>query len=287
MDMLGQKTRGQGSETTGTKNVTSSRPFAIWVITFGLAFSALDLLYGISSDLSKFSSSSDPLLYVMILFIIVAFVGAAGEFSLKTWGYILAALASLGFIIGANALNVWIPTLSNPQDFNTFIVADTIVPVLILVAILDVLCIVNRKSGINQKRYLASPKSFSGILTVLILVLLSTGAGIGALSPSSNAKSAVAPVAISIVSGAFNPSNAAGHFSPSSVTLVIGVNNTVTWTNNDYSIHTVTSNSGLFDSGLLNHGNSWTYTFTSPGIYSYHCSIHPFMTGTITVLAKS
>jgi plastocyanin len=265
----------------------SGKPFAIWAITFGLIFSALDLLFGISSDLPKLSSSSDPLLDIMVLFVLLCFVGAIGTALQKTWGYILAALVSFGFIIGANALDVWIPTLSNPHDFNTFIVADTIVPVLVLVAILSILCLVNRKKGLNQTRYLASARSFSGVLTVIIVVLLLAGAAVGAYLPSSSTKAGIVPMAISIVNGAFDPSNAAGHFSPASVTLVIGVNNTVTWTNNDYSIHTVTSNTGLFDSGLLNHGNSWTYTFTAPGTYGYHCSIHPFMTGTVRVLAGS
>jgi plastocyanin len=245
-------------------------------------FSALDLLYGISPDLSKLSSSSDPLLYIMVLFILLCGIGAIGVLWQKSWGYLLACLVSLGFIIGANGLNAWIPTLSNPHDYNTFIVADTIVPALVLVAILAILCFANRKKGLNQKTYLASARSFSGALTFIIVVLAIAGALIGAYSPVSTA--ATSPVAVSIINGAFNPSNAAGHFAPSTITLVVGVNNTVAWTNNDYSIHTITSDTGLFNSGLLNNGNSWTYTFTSPGTYGYHCEIHPFMNGTVIVV---
>ena len=91
------------------------------------------------------------------------------------------------------------------------------------------------------------------------------------------------PVNVSIVLGATNPSNKG--YSPDNVTVVIGVNNTVTWTNNDSSIHTVTANDGSFGSGYLNTGETFTYTFTVPGVYEYHCQIHPWMVGYVTVLA--
>jgi len=73
------------------------------------------------------------------------------------------------------------------------------------------------------------------------------------------------------------------YYSPTTITVVIGVNNTVTWTNNDNIAHTVTADNGVFDSGLLNQGQTWTYTFTTPGTYAYHCSIHPWMKGTVVV----
>ena len=70
-------------------------------------------------------------------------------------------------------------------------------------------------------------------------------------------------------------------FNPSSLT--VPVNTSVTWTNMDASAHTVTSDTGLFNSGdLVNHG-SFTYKFTIAGTYAYHCSIHTYMTATITV----
>jgi plastocyanin len=261
----------------------SKRPFAIWVLSLGLMFSGLDLLYGISQDLPKLSSSSDPLLDIMVLFIALCFVSAIGSLLQKTWGYIIAMLVSLGFIIGANVLNAWIPTLLNPHDLNTFIVADTIVPVLVLVAILSIMCFVNRKKGVGQKKYLASWRTLTGALTIAIIVLAIAGAIVGA-SFSSSASSTNSSVSVSLVNGAFNPSSTQ-HFVPSTITVVIGVNNTVIWTNNDYTIHTVTSDSSIFDSGLLNNGNSWSYTFTTAGTYSYHCAIHPYMNGTVTVIA--
>jgi len=72
-------------------------------------------------------------------------------------------------------------------------------------------------------------------------------------------------------------------FVPSAVTVVIGVNNTVVWTNLGSEVHTVTSTDGAFDSGSLNTGQSFMCTFTQPMIVAYFCEIHPQMTGIIQV----
>lgn len=42
-------------------------------------------------------------------------------------------------------------------------------------------------------------------------------------------------------------------------------------------------NSGPLSSAALATGQSYSYTFTKPGTYSYLCTIHPFMTATVTV----
>ena len=60
---------------------------------------------------------------------------------------------------------------------------------------------------------------------------------------------------------------------------------TVTWTNNDDIPHTVTSNSGLFKSKVLDSGDHFSFTFAKPGQFGYFCSLHPHMTGTIVVKA--
>lgn len=77
-----------------------------------------------------------------------------------------------------------------------------------------------------------------------------------------------------------------GPFTPKTITVVIGVNNTVVWTNDDPNgaVHTVTSNAaGLFDSGQMLPGDTFTCTFTAAGTYDYHCTYHPLMIGTIIV----
>jgi plastocyanin len=63
----------------------------------------------------------------------------------------------------------------------------------------------------------------------------------------------------------------------------VAVGTTVTVTNNDSASHTWTADDGTFDSGGLGQGDSFEFTFTEPGTYTYHCNIHPAMTGTIVV----
>ncbi|MGD2070171.1 MAG: plastocyanin/azurin family copper-binding protein [Gemmatimonadota bacterium] len=58
---------------------------------------------------------------------------------------------------------------------------------------------------------------------------------------------------------------------------------TVRWVNADPLQHSVTSDDGAFDSGLIDPGASWAHTFEDAGAYPYHCTPHPFMTGRIVV----
>lgn len=72
-------------------------------------------------------------------------------------------------------------------------------------------------------------------------------------------------------------------FAPAALKVKVGTK--VTWTNEDTDAHTVTSqnNAGVLNSAALSTGQSYSYTFTKPGTYSYLCTIHPFMTATVTV----
>jgi plastocyanin len=70
-------------------------------------------------------------------------------------------------------------------------------------------------------------------------------------------------------------------FSPAIVTVKAGT--PVTWTNRDQDSHTATAMSGVFHSPTLNTGQSYHYTFTTPGRFDYLCTIHPFMTATVVV----
>lgn len=63
----------------------------------------------------------------------------------------------------------------------------------------------------------------------------------------------------------------------------VSVGATVVATNQDGVAHTWTSVDRVWDSGSLSSGDSFEFTFTEPGDYDYLCSIHPQMTGTITV----
>jgi plastocyanin len=70
-------------------------------------------------------------------------------------------------------------------------------------------------------------------------------------------------------------------FSPATLTVTVGT--TVKWTNKDGITHTVTSDSGIFDSGNVNASGTFSYMFMTAGTYSYHCKIHSSMIAKIVV----
>jgi plastocyanin len=70
-------------------------------------------------------------------------------------------------------------------------------------------------------------------------------------------------------------------FTPQTITVTAGTK--VTWTNKDGIAHTVTSNTGIFNSGNMNNNAVFSFTFATAGTYPYHCAIHPGMTGTVVV----
>ncbi len=73
-------------------------------------------------------------------------------------------------------------------------------------------------------------------------------------------------------------------FTPASLSVPLGT--TVTWTNNGPTAHTATDQ-GVFDSGVLQAGQKFSFTFNTAGTFNYICTIHPSMKGTITVAAAS
>ena len=82
--------------------------------------------------------------------------------------------------------------------------------------------------------------------------------------------------------------DSSGSFAFSPATLTIKAGTTVTWKNTTAVAHTVTSDDGKsFDSGTSNpiaaQSGTFSFTFTTPGTFAYHCEIHPFMKATIIV----
>ena len=71
------------------------------------------------------------------------------------------------------------------------------------------------------------------------------------------------------------------YFEPANAAIQPG--DTIIWTNEGNTPHTVTSDDGQFDSGVLNPGQSFAVTFTGGnGTLTYHCTIHPSMTGSVS-----
>jgi amicyanin len=72
-------------------------------------------------------------------------------------------------------------------------------------------------------------------------------------------------------------------FQPTNIQVKVGT--TVTWTNQDNAPHSVTFKNGMKDSGLLSQGQSFSYTFNTPGTYQYYCTVHPYMVATVTIVS--
>jgi len=113
-------------------------------------------------------------------------------------------------------------------------------------------------------------------------------AGIAALvllvSPASlPAAQAQAPTPPVLVAKVADPKIRIENFAFNPPTVTVPVGSTVTWTNNDGTLHTVTSATKVFSSAGLDQGGVFAYTFTNPGTYPYYCKLHPHMTGMIVV----
>ena len=67
--------------------------------------------------------------------------------------------------------------------------------------------------------------------------------------------------------------------------IQVRVGTTVTWTNQDNVPHSITFKNGMKDSGLLYQGQSFSYTFNTPGTYQYYCTVHLYMVATVTVVS--
>jgi YVTN family beta-propeller protein len=79
-------------------------------------------------------------------------------------------------------------------------------------------------------------------------------------------------VAVNIAGFAFVPA-----------TITISAGQSITWTNADPVNHTTTSDDKAWDSGDLSPNATFTTSFSQPGTYAYHCTIHPFIRGTVVV----
>ena len=109
-------------------------------------------------------------------------------------------------------------------------------------------------------------------MTTRILTALGAGA---ALLVSLAAPAGAAEIKVGIDNFTFNPQ-----------VVTVKAGDTVTWTNRDDIPHTV-ADPGKFKSKALDTGDSYSFTFTTPGSFDYFCSLHPHMTGRIVVEAAT
>jgi plastocyanin len=70
-------------------------------------------------------------------------------------------------------------------------------------------------------------------------------------------------------------------FNPNPLTVAIGTS--VTWTNTDTITHTSTADAGGWNSGVIAPGTTFSVSFPTSGTFTYHCTIHPDMVGSVVV----
>ena len=126
----------------------------------------------------------------------------------------------------------------------------------------------------------AKGRSWTLVGAAVVIVVIAVAAAYYALYMMGGGPSTVT---VNIPSGIVQ--NHALNYSPNTITVVIGVNNTLKFMNLDGNAHTVTSTGSAFDSGNIAVGSSWTHTFSTTGTFIFHCTYHSWMTGTITVKA--
>ena len=105
---------------------------------------------------------------------------------------------------------------------------------------------------------------FMAIILLSLVVACNKNDGNNNTTPKANS--------VSIKGFAFNASS-----------LIISSGTTITWTNDDAVAHTVTADDNSFNSGNIEPGATYTKTFSFVGTFSYHCTIHASMHGSVTV----
>jgi len=115
-----------------------------------------------------------------------------------------------------------------------------------------------------------------GVATELVLRLQP-----GLSSPCTGSCAVLAGTVVTMPSGVGGSIQL--NFKPDTITVVIGINNSVSFENLDSVNHTVTALSGAFNSGPIAPGHTWNYNFTTPGNYTYHCLYHYWMVGKVIV----
>jgi len=106
--------------------------------------------------------------------------------------------------------------------------------------------------------------------------LAAFGLGIAVLGGAGNVKASAqpkpGPMEVKIDNFTFGPAE-----------LTVRAGTTITWTNRDDIPHTVVSTDKVFKSKVLDTDEQFSSTFSTPGTFTYFCSIHPKMTGKVVV----
>jgi plastocyanin len=134
----------------------------------------------------------------------------------------------------------------------------------------------------SRQGYVRPARLLSGLVTVLAVLAVVAACGSGS---SGGATPSPSQATASTGSGAAGGGSTVEikNFMFTPMTLTVPAGTTVTWKFDDSTEHTVVADDNSFTSSALANGQTFTHTFSTAGTVAYHCSIHPFMTGTIIV----
>jgi plastocyanin len=123
-----------------------------------------------------------------------------------------------------------------------------------------------------------------GLISVVLMLAVACGSSsssnpIPTPTPTPTPTPGGQATSVSIPVGAESLGNRA--FAPDEADVAVGA--TVTWTNNDVVTHTSTSDNGVWNSGNVAPGKQFSVTFATAGTFTYHCTIHPGMVGSVVV----
>jgi len=139
------------------------------------------------------------------------------------------------------------------------------------------------KSGARRETIINRARIPGWAATALTIIFVATLVGYFAATAYALGTAGPAPLGGSTIYISETPIS--WQYSPQNITVVVGVNSTVTWVSRSIAYDTVTARDGSFASGTIPPGGTYSFTFRAPGTYEYYCLYHPWMTGTVTVLA--
>jgi plastocyanin len=141
----------------------------------------------------------------------------------------------------------------------------------------------NRQNDVSENLFPRPPshklRLITATLSIIMLVALASYFTFAVVA-ISRAPNSLAPGTVNVY---IVDTPVEWNYAPQNIAVTIGVNNTVKWVSHSLTVDTVTSLTNAFNSGPISEGQSWSFTFTKPGVYPYHCLYHAWMQGTVTV----
>lgn len=111
---------------------------------------------------------------------------------------------------------------------------------------------------------------------VVLIVTFAVGVHFSSTSETSNSAQPTSVDSLDVLIDVFDYK-----YHPADISVPRGAE--VTWVNDDKVQHTATERNGQWDTTVLSEGEAIQIKFSRPGTYNYHCTIHPYMTGKLTV----